>query len=324
ARPGASSGAAYARSPEPRRSGVAPRTAAGSQALRDRFEFGGCGQAFASEDGGDPPARRVELAAAHVGVFAARDVLTAAGDGGVFLVGRVLEPAGHGRFFERGDVAASTRDGRERRSDGVFEPGNHSAVARERLFFAEDQVVRARLGVFGRVLVVADHEVALTVDSQRFARSVDDLHVHFREADRGLAADAGGDQRHVRQQRFQLCDLFAAEPASAFALLAFGPLGPFGSLFAFGPRLAFRARFAFRAGFAGGARLAFRSCFAFLAQLRERVVAPAFAVPRGQNGGPFRFRHAQLRTGRGRRAHAEHQQSQQCDGSRRDGGPPAP
>jgi hypothetical protein len=51
------------------------------------------------------------------------------------------------------------------------------------MFAAEDQVVRAPLGMSFEVFVVADHEIALAVRRLRPSQAVDDLQVHARESD---------------------------------------------------------------------------------------------------------------------------------------------
>lgn len=87
--------------------------------------------------------------------------------------------------------------------DGVRGACDDAAVAGEDLVSSEDQVARAGLFTFARVLVIADHEVPLAVGRFGFAFAVHELHVDARELDGRLAPDSGGHIRDIGQDVFE-------------------------------------------------------------------------------------------------------------------------
>src|SRR5436853_97012 len=137
---------------------LAERHSPGRSGIRLRELAGGW--TFTSDPGAEEAARRPGRAAGpprdaqlsplrKCFVFAFRRLFFFPQDRGELAFGGVLEAA---------------QDRREFAADRAEAPGHDPAEAGERLLFTEDQVVRARLGVFAFVLVVADHQVADAVD----------------------------------------------------------------------------------------------------------------------------------------------------------------
>ena len=99
-----------------------------------------------------------------------------------------------------GGVVPTQRDA-VRAAVSVVEAVNQLGVAAEPVILAEDQIVRAGLGVLARMRVIAQHQVALAVLASRLTNAVLKLHVQAREHDRRLAVDPRRLKPDVRQDR---------------------------------------------------------------------------------------------------------------------------